>query len=339
MTFLAFLFVAAFSSAASFPIGIYGVNDPADLPVLQDAGFTAVQTYAGPGTILPLAKAAERRGISLLAHPFELMKSTVPAEGLPIAAWYLVDEPDVQKMPPDKLKKLDQQVRAWAPQHKTAFVVGDGRTAKTYADSGDILMVDWYPVPHLPLTSAGEHVRYTVEAAKGKPVWAVLQAMDWRWYPQRNPKKPRIGRFPTIAELRFMSYHSILEGASGLWYFTWDRRLSDAPELWSVVIAVTRELSSLRPVLEDGEPIALPFKKPLHKLMRAKAWKHRSKDYVLLLNTSPNTALLMPKELLGERWRPLFEKRRYVRELLMDSNGAYYLRPLQFLLLEGAGVS
>jgi len=33
-------------------------------------------------------------------------------------------------------------------------------------------------------------------------------------------------------------------------------------------------------------------------------------------------------------WRPLFETRRYQKELLHEINGTYYLKPYQVLVLE-----
>ncbi|MDD5658263.1 MAG: hypothetical protein PHF00_13510, partial [Elusimicrobia bacterium] len=164
-----------------FPIGIFCVVDAGSLAQLRKDGFNAAQTYLqAPEFLAAFGKAARKAGMRVLANPSELLAAGAPPAGYPPAAWYLYDEPDVNNLSPRDLRALHEKVRAWDRNAATAFVVGDGRMAGPYRDCGDVLMVDWYPVPHLPLESAGEHVRMAVEAAGEKPVWAVLQAMNWK---------------------------------------------------------------------------------------------------------------------------------------------------------------
>ena len=324
--------------AAFFPIGIFGVNDPAALAGLRREGFNAVQTYEqAPASLNALAKAAKKAGMKLLAYPQGLMASSVPVRGFPLAAWYLVDEPDVQKMPPEDLCRLEKRVGAWDPGSPRAFVVGDGNKAAAYRDCGDVLMVDWYPVPHLPLESAGDNVRTTVEAAANKPAWAVLQAFNWKDYPQRDPQKPRIGRFPELREIRFMTYHAVLAGAGGIWYYSYrkpeHKTLPDVPEEWFTVTSVARELAAMRSIFEKGEPSRLPFP-PEPWGVQAKAWRYHGRDYVIILNPFGDEELLVPGELLAADWRPLFEPRRYTRELLDHAGNGYYLPPYRVMVFE-----
>jgi hypothetical protein len=269
-----------------------------------------------------------------------LLDSGAAPAGWPMAAWYLADEPDANGMTPETLLALDKSVRSWSPAVPTAFVLGDGRAAAKYSAAGSVMMVDWYPVPHLPLSSAGDQVRRAVEAAGGKPVWAVLQAMDWKDYPQKDPKKPRIGRFPNIEELRFMSYDAVLQGAGGLWYYTFTRPdgqdLTHAPELWFALTWVVRELAQMKPVFEGGVRAEPPFK-PEPGDLQARAWRWRGRRYVVVVNRGGDAAAKLPEELLDVRWRPLFENRRDVRQLLDAKDGVFRLRPHQVLVLEGPG--
>ena len=86
---------------AFFPIGIFGVNDPAALAGLRRDGFNAVQTYAqDPAALSALAEAAKKSGIKLLAYPQGFMASSAPVRGFPLAAWYLVDERERHGYPP-----------------------------------------------------------------------------------------------------------------------------------------------------------------------------------------------------------------------------------------------
>ncbi|MFA6003102.1 MAG: hypothetical protein WC881_03450 [Elusimicrobiota bacterium] len=324
---------------AYFPIGIFHVSDPASLPALRQAGFDAVQTYdRKPGSLTAFGAAARKAKMTVLAHPQEIMAAGAAPKGYPVAAWYLQDEPDVTKTPAAELCALNAKVGAWAPGMARAFVVGDGAKAVMYKDCGDILMVDWYPVPHRPLESAGEHVRMAVEAAGGKPVWAVLQAANWKDYAQRDPKKPRIGRFPSWGEIRFMTYHAILAGAQGIWYFAYTKPdgkvLSQDGADWGALVPVVGELAAMQPIFERGQPACLPFP-PDPDGALAKAWRYLGRDYVIIANPKPRAMKLVPEEMLRMHWRPLFETRRYQKELLAKVGEGYYLRPYQVLVFEG----
>lgn len=212
-------------------------------------------------------------------------------------------------MTESELVERDQRVKKALPGPPTAFVVGDGGDALCYARAGDILMVDWYPVPHRPITSVGDHVRWTVDAARGRPVWAVLQAYDWRDQAQRNPNVPRIGRFPTAGEIRFMSYLALVRGARGLFYFTFTkpggRTLLDVPDQWYALTIVVHELFGLSTVLGHGTPLAArPDAVPG---FTARAWRDPGsrEEIVVLVNESADHAAMVPPLLRQDRWMPI----------------------------------
>lgn len=326
------------ATLAEFPVGFFGVNAPADARALAAEGFDAVQSYqTDPAKVASLAAEARRQGQLFLVSPNEVLASTHPAREYSGAVWYLQDEPDVNGVSRDQLAGFERKVRAWSPGAKTAFVVGDGHKAKDYPGIADAIMVDWYPVPHLPLESTGDHVRMTAQAAGGRKVWAVLQAMDWRNFEQHDPNKERIGRFPDMAEIRFMSYDAVMNGAQGVWYFayftTTGSNLSQTPELLSTVSSTARELRALAPIFARGKPIHLPFT-PDPDGVAARAWTYRGHDYVVLANRRKGMMLKVPKAMLASGWQPLFEVRHAPKELLTEHDGAYYLLPYRVLVLK-----
>ncbi|MBI3565191.1 MAG: hypothetical protein HY079_08345 [Elusimicrobia bacterium] len=332
----ALLFSACTPRPAEFPVGFFGVETPEDARLLAGEGFDAVQSYrTDPASVAALAKAARANGQLFLVSPVEVMTGTSAPAGLRGTIWYLQDEPDVNGVSAAELRERDAKVKAWDPGATTAFVVGDGRTAKDYPGAGDAIMVDWYPVPHLPLESAGDHVRMTAEAAGGRKVWAVLQAMDWREFPQRDPKKPRIGRFPTMAEIRFMSYDAVLNGAQGVWYFVYTvapgRNLSQTPELLFAASEPARELRAMAPIFARGKPIPLPWE-PGDTPATARAWRYHGRDYVVI--ESRGGFVQIPQGLVDGSWRPLFETRRDPKDFLPKVDGKYGLEPHQVLVLE-----
>lgn len=326
-------------SPMQFPIGFFGVEKAEDARLLAGKGYNAFQSYrTSPEEVLVVAREARRRGAMLLVSPKALFTTTYTATEFLDAVWYLQDEPDVHGMDRAAMKAIEAQTLAWAPGSKTAFVVGDGRKAKNYPGVSDAIMVDWYPVPHLPLESAGDHVRMTAEAAGGRKVWAVLQAFNWRSSSVRdNPR--RIGRLPTLPEVRFMSYDSVLNGAQGIWYFSYAHPdpeggpVEQGPFMIAVVDLVAGELRAMAPVFAFGRAIPLPFE-ALTKGLRARAWRYRGHDYLVLVNRTKDRQWKVPEAALGPGWRPLFEGGRDTRELLKKHMDAHYLPPYRVLVLK-----
>jgi len=341
-TIFALLLAAALLPAAAedFPLCMYGIAGPEDLAVIKKAGFNCFQTYErGPEKLAALAAQAAALQLKMLAHPDKVIGSAYDAEakGWPMLAWYLCDEPEVQKLTPAALAELDRRVKAWDPGHRTAFVMGKGIAAFTYGAAADALMVDWYPVAHLKLESVGYQVTLLKEAARkldpknpAKPVWAVLQAFDWLEYPQL--RKPPVGRFPTYAEVRFMSYLSIARGAGGLFYFMYqckDGPLSKLPERWALFEKIAAELNVLRPALGDAADTPPP--PGLGAGLSATVLKNGSRTFMILLNPS---ALPVPVNLsVLKGWQPLFEGNRKLEDLLPGGK-ARYMPPYRVLVLE-----
>jgi hypothetical protein len=122
--------------------------------------------------------------------------------------------------------------------------------------------------------------------------------------------------------LRFVAARAAQRGATGLFFLP--PRLpegadwADYPEEWLAVVRVLRETRSLRPVLEGGRPVPVPFPAPDGVLSRA--WSHRGRVYVLLVNAAAAPAPLDPDAL--KPWRALFEARSDPREALSPCGAA-----------------
>lgn len=294
--------------SAEFPIGLYNVQTVAGLQEAHAAGFTHIL-----GESEEIASHARNLGLGVIGIPHPNPVSARPSSAPSISAWYISDEPEVNQQSTGTISDIAGEVRRWSPGTPLTLVIGEGKYAAAYAPFVDVMMVDWYPVPHLPLESAGEQVSIAVNSSAGKPVWAVLQAMDWRDYPQRDHKKPRIGRFPNFSEIRFMTYHAILRGASGIFYFEFIRRYSegetllDYPERWQRLKDVVRELRFLKPFFESGpgEVLDVPG-------LEAKAWRRNGDRVTIYLNSTPTEAAL-PESALDGTWKAAFAESDDVR--------------------------
>lgn len=317
--FLFLLLCALPAGAHHFPICMYVVNQPEELPPLKQAGFNCIQTYnKTPEKLTALASAARQNEMQVVFYPDEIINTTyqTEAQSWPVLAWYLIDEPDVRLLNREKIIDKHNKTKAAFPKHETSLVIGQGRTLIAYYDIPDNLMVDWYPVPHLALTSLGDNVLWAKQGQEkgGKaanPLWAVVQAFDWKEYKQHRPDNDRIGRFPTENELRFMSYDAIINGAEGLFYFRFYTNaglLPQAhPDWWERLATVTKEIAQLRPVLENGTVTEniLSFEPPLAAQTRV----YKRDAYTILINRS-DKEVAVPSKLSKRKYKLLFGQKK-----------------------------
>lgn len=326
------------TSTMGFPIGMLSVSEPAVLSRLRDAGFNSfLADPRGPFTYEDLSKEARRLGLTMLAKPQDFLDGKKDPADLPLLAWYLDDEPDVSGHSAEYLEALSKRVSRLDPGIQT-FVLGRGAAAERYAGIGDVVMLDWYPVPHRALDSVADQLDAARAAAPaGKPLWMVVQAFDWREEPQRNPDKPRVGRFPEAEEIRFMTYLSVMHGAEGIFFFRLrhpdGRLLTDEPELWNRVAKTARELAALAPVWVGGKPAPLPFPSDPDG-PEARCWSYGGRRYVVLANRSAEVPAAVAASVLGGTWRALFEDRRDPSDSLINKGGGWFLKPHQILVLE-----
>lgn len=308
------LLTAFASQAGEFPIGLYGVPPDAPLDSLSEAGFTAIlPSQRGPDVQRELAGRARRAGLDFIGYPDTPVMKSGPASEWPISAWYIADEPEVYRVSPSEIGRQAAELRRWDPNRSLSLVVGEGRYAADYAPSVDEVWVDWYPVPHLPLETVGREISLAVSSVTGKPVMAVLQAIDWKDYSQRDPKKPRIGRFPQSAEIRFMAYQALVRGASGVYFFEFQKRaqpgktLLDFPEQWLALRRVSKEFHALRSFFSgSSHPLDLAG-------LEGRAWQAGGREIAVLLNPTSAPLHLPERFLTGEYWT-LFEKRLSVKD-------------------------
>jgi hypothetical protein len=236
----------------AYPIGLYSVGSETNLAEIADAGFSLV---AGPAR-LGFLDAAKASGIGVMASPgssagdhFDAAKvrSTVakldrhPA----LWSWYLIDEPDMHSVSPEKVEAAHRFVKRLGATKPTSLVLFQGDSAKWYGDIADITMIDRYPVPWLPLANFSQHIHKTRLATDAdRPVIAVIQSFDWTAHKSQLPGEKNL-RPPTERELRSMTYSALARGANGIFYFSYaDMRLKARkhPELWAALKRVVGEV-------------------------------------------------------------------------------------------------
>jgi len=135
--------------------------------------------------------------------------------------------------------------------------------------------------------------------------------------------------------LRFLTARAVVEGASGVSLrlppTPGDQDLLDYPEEWQALARVSRELLSMRPILEDGALEPAPFTVPGG--IEVRAWAYQGRRYVLLVNSSGGPLRLEESDLAA--YRALYAVRSDPRELLSSCRQGHCLASGGVLCLEG----
>jgi O-antigen ligase len=176
-------------------------------------------------------------------------KTLVRHRGL--AGFYTMDERPAEMVP--AVFAQQRELRRAAPGTVTYGVLGDGWQwqAPLWRDALDVIGLDPYPITkpagenHLAMV--GEWTRIGGDAVMGsRPVWMVLQ-----YFPVTS-----IGGWPSRDDLRTMSWMAIVEGARGLFYWSfgarglaWVKDPAARERHWQDLLAVTGEIKALEPVL------------------------------------------------------------------------------------------
>lgn len=246
--------------AEFYPIGLYSVRETNDLAAVRAAGFNVV---TGPASQAYL-EAAQRHGLKVFAPPGTSAGPRFNAAAARAAvrafdrhpalwAWYLVDEPDLHSIPPESVQLAHTVLKRAGARKPTALVLFQGGSALHYARLTDVLMIDRYPIPWLPLASFGQHVRQArLAAGRDQPLVAIIQAFDWDYF-RELLAAPGAMRPPTYEELRCMTYLALVLRADGLFYYAFDAsgwKLREHPQTWEALQAVVREVNERLPLFQ-----------------------------------------------------------------------------------------
>lgn len=203
----------------------------------------------------------------------KMISSQVPEN---ILAWYTRDEPNELMYP--LVKGLHDIVNEEDPYHPSFTVIFTPHLFPAYHSATDMLGPDIYPgFPGGRVGRVGEAMGKAVEDMRGKPVLAVLQT----FYEDNG------GRMPNRAELRCMTYHSILLGVSGILYFSYHHGGPMAerdPQTWEDLKELAGEIRSLAPILLSSPPSDPLLKVDAGDSVDARLYSHEGGYYVIAVN-------------------------------------------------------
>jgi hypothetical protein len=246
--------------ASFYPLGIFSDATTNSFATLREAGFNIVQGPAQKGFL----DAASASGLKVLASPgtsagtnfnaLTAQRVVAAIDSHPaLWAWYLVDEPDLNRVSPTDVIAAHRFLRRSGARKPTALVIYQGATALHYANIADITMIDRYPIPWLPLANVPQHVqKVRLALGKTKPLIAVIQTFDWNAYAEQLPGEKDL-RPPTYEELRCMTYCALAQRATGLFYFAFETpkwKMEEQPETWDATKKVLREVNERLPLFQ-----------------------------------------------------------------------------------------
>jgi hypothetical protein len=218
---------------------------------LNSRGMYYLQTvnfyYADNAQYKTLPYPAAREGDDALNR--WVARTLVAHRGL--AGFYTADE-----RPADMVPRVFRQHRILsdaAPGTVTYGVMGDGweNQAPLWRDAVDVMGLDPYPVSRPAgqndLAMVGEWTRLGRDAVQGsRPLWMVMQ-----YFPLTSA-----AGWPSYEDLRTMSWMAIIDGATGLFYWSYgtkglmwikDRAVREAK--WKELVRITKEIKGLEGVL------------------------------------------------------------------------------------------
>lgn len=232
---------------AFFPIGLYDVPEDA-LHEIAAAGFNLVVNGRTDTGYLRRASAASLKVIPYI-NTKQIARDVKRVGNNPtVPAWYLWDEPDLNKLAPDDYRALAKNLRAQDHTRPIYLTVWAPSRYEDYVDACDIFAPNPYPIQHLEaaenrLRIVSRTVDLARAAADNRPVWAILQTF-WA--------EPHWPRNPTPEELRAMVFLALNHGADGIIYFSYksgDRPLTQHHSLFAEIKRINGQIHALRGAL------------------------------------------------------------------------------------------
>jgi hypothetical protein len=227
-----------------FPIGLYDVPEEALFDVAA-AGFNVVLNGDTTPSYLSRAAACGLRVVPYIRTE-RMAEDVRNAQGAgPLFAWYLFDEPDLNGMAPEEYRRLSRALRDLDPARPIFLTVLSPRRYEEYAGECDIFATTVYPVRRAEeqennLWPVAWATAAACRAARGRPVWSVVQAFF---------AAPTWERNPTPEEARVMAFLALNHGASGVLYFSYKsghKPITEQTELYDGIVNLNAQLWALR---------------------------------------------------------------------------------------------
>lgn len=197
-----------------FPLIAYGAKNE-DFPFIKDLGFNGIVAGVNKKNIDGIEDASRKQGLMVVARSKdeEIVRRLSDMDNL--LGWYVEDEPEGRSVPVEYIKERVKMIREAGSAHPTFMAMLRPEFVEYYKEAADIILMDQYPVPHLPIIWLSKSMDYAKKKADGREIWAVIQVFGGQGW-----KGKGWDREPDYAEMRALSYLAIIHGARGLFFYT-----------------------------------------------------------------------------------------------------------------------
>ena len=221
-----------------------------------------------------------------------------------LLAWYISDEPNAFRIPPEVLEEVYRCVKETDPWHPVSMVFTTPfSTSKRYAAALDVVMADPYPIPTYPVTMVNNVSRQLRADFNGSnPLWMVLQTFGGGEWWEREP---------TLQEIRSMTWQSVINGATGIQYFV-RQGLNYFPKsaaAWGECGRMALEIAELTPwLLSDETPLAVESNSQ-RIIVTSRLYKGKLAVMAVNMTNVPVASAIRIQGLNNARARVIFENR------------------------------
>lgn len=303
-----------------FPLGWYGNGQVSQMREIADSPFNCLLDYGTVSKPLDQMRAyldeMHKRGLKLIFCANDIYpsanyykdKTLFGATGNEaiteavikayrdhpaLLAWYLNDERPASMVP--ELEGYYQKFRSLDPNHPAYIVLCNMTELRYFTNTTDVMGVDPYPIPTLPVTRVADWMEAANDATQNHmPTWLVPQAFAWYQHHPPGSDRARIptpaelltGCAPTYEESRCMTYLALAHGAKGLVYWCYYnmRMLPQYKQMWEDHKRIGAEVKELSPVLlspaDRGEARFAPSSAPLHTKIK----RCQGREYLIAVN-------------------------------------------------------
>ncbi len=201
----------------------YGESSRTNLDAAAALGMKVVSSLKQAYFGLPGGDGSWPAAITSIAAEVPYLRDRIVAarNHSALLGWYINDELAQSFLP--QIKTHYELFVALDPDHPTWQVLCEVGHFSDYLGTFDVIGSDPYPIgrPNRGPWGVRQEINDTVvETDAARPVWELLQAIDWALYNPTMCKSSRVGnaslcRTPNATEVRSMTWQAIANGANG----------------------------------------------------------------------------------------------------------------------------
>ena len=304
------------TDALDFPVGIFSAGNPTDknFSYVKDLGFEyihryslagrgeeAVQTYmdmaekkglkvmldvSGPLSILGREEITEKEAVEQFTAMIKRWKNHKA-----LGFWYIFDEPNHTRMPPERLMIFHNIVKKETPDIPDAIAVAWIKHYWDWMKCADIIMPDFYPVrdAEFPKSMLNHQSEFFGNiSGKCDYMIPVVQCLGFPKYPNKT-------------ELRYIMFSTLPQKARGLFFWSYWRSRTEPYKngelnpnylkttLHPILIEFKQFVKLIKPTNKVLLISKLTQKMYNDKQIIVGIWKMKTKTYIVLINNWATT--------------------------------------------------